>query len=731
VNASHTYYLELRDHAGTVESLAAWSNVTLSIAFGEEGHAAAGNIVSGNYFAVLGVRPALGRFFGPEEDASPLADPVVVVSHNFWRTRLGADPSVVGRAVSVNGRQFTLIGVAPVAFQGVFTVLHTDAWVPLMMQPLLRPDRDLADSNATWLRMFGRLREGTDREAVREELSSLTAAFAAEEDGRLRDFIGADVTSMTGMPPEAHEAAARFMGLLLATTALVLAIACVNVAGLLAADSIRRRHEMAVRLALGAGRGRIVRQVLRETLLLSFIGTAGGVGLAYVGTGMLSRTSVRGGVPIPLDVSLDMHAWGFAFGVALTLGLLCGLSPALKATRSDVTPALGSGSARSGSRRSLLGDVLVVGQLAASLVLLVTAGLFLRALDRGRSIDTGFETAGVATARLSTTSWGYDEDRSREFYRLLLDDVQALPGVTAASAAGYLPLAMGTSGGTIEVDGDEVEVQSANVAPGYFEVLRLPVVSGRTFGVADDESATSVAVINEALADRRWPRGDAVGATFTARGRPVRVVGIARNAKYMSLTETTPAFVYYPLAQSWSGSQVLIVRTVGRPGDIGPALRRVIHDLDASAPLPTVTTLEQETSRTLTPQRVAVSMTGALGALGLLLAAVGLYGVMAFSSSQRAREIGVRLALGARPGDVVRMVASRGVIMAGLGVLIGLPLALVATRAAESLLLGVGPMDWIALLGSSGILLGVATIASWLPARRAAGLDALEALRGD
>jgi ABC-type antimicrobial peptide transport system permease subunit len=209
------------------------------------------------------------------------------------------------------------------------------------------------------------------------------------------------------------------------------------------------------------------------------------------------------------------------------------------------------------------------------------------------------------------------------------------------------------------------------------------------------------------------------------------VVGIARNAKYMSLTETTPAFVYYPLAQSWSGSQVLIVRTVGRPGDIGPALRRVIHDLDASAPLPTVTTLEQETSRTLTPQRVAVSMTGALGALGLLLAAVGLYGVMAFSSSQRAREIGVRLALGARPGDVVRMVASRGVIMAGLGVLIGLPLALVATRAAESLLLGVGPMDWIALLGSSGILLGVATIASWLPARRAAGLDALEALRGD
>jgi predicted permease len=731
VNASHVYYLNLRDRSRTLEGMAAWSNVTLSIAVADEGHAAVGNIVSGNYFAVLGVRPALGRFFGPEEDRSPLAHPVVVVSHDFWRTRLGADPAVVGRNVSVNGQPFTLIGVAPARFQGVFTVLRTDAWVPLMMQPLLRPDRELSDPTATWLRLFGRLRDDADWEAASAELSSLTAAYAVEETGRLREFDGVSLTPMTGMPPDAHRAAVGFMGLLLATAGLVLLIASVNVAGLLAADAIRRRHEMAVRLALGAVRGRLVRQLLSETLLLFCVGTAGGVGLAWLATGVLSRTPVRGGVPIPLEVSLDVRALGFALGIALTLGLICGLSPALRATRSDLTPTLRTDATRSGARRPMLGDALVVGQLTASLVLLVIAGLFLRALNHGRSIDTGFEAAGVATARLNTLAWGYDEDRGRAFYRDLLDAVRSQPGVTSVSTAGYLPLAGGTSGGTIGVDGDEVEVQSVNVGPGYFDVLRLPIVGGRAFEAADDESAPAVAVINESLARRQWPGRDAVGASFTARGGLVRVVGIARDAKYLSLTETTPSFVYYPMAQSWNAAQTLVVRTAGTPVDLGPALRGLIHDLDPSVPPPAVTTLEQETSLALMPQRVAVSVTGALGLLGLLLAAVGLYGVMAFSSSRRAREIGIRVALGARRGDVARMVAGRGVMMAGLGVLIGLPLAALTTRATAGLLLGVGATDWITMLCSSGLFLAVAVIASWLPARRAAAVDAMEAMRGD
>jgi predicted permease len=364
-------------------------------------------------------------------------------------------------------------------------------------------------------------------------------------------------------------------------------------------------------------------------------------------------------------------------------------------------------------------------------VLLVAAGLFLRALDRGRQMDPGFDPAGVATMSLNTASWGYDETRGREFYRLLRERVEAIPRVTAVSTSGFLPLAMGRSGGDIEVAGTAVPIEYVNVDRDYFAVLRLPIVGGRAFDATDDERAPRVAVINETLARRQWPDGNAIGSTFVARGGTVRIIGIARDAKYANLTEATPSFVYFPMAQSWSGGQTLLVRTTADPVALGPVLRDAVRDIDPALPPPTVTTLERETSIVLLPQRVAASVTGVLGALGLMLAAVGLYGVMAYSASRRSREIGIRVALGAHRSDVLRMMLRQGLRLAGLGVIIGIVLAGAATRIMAGLLFGVSPLDAITFAAMSAVFIGVALVATWVPARRAAAADPMVVLRAE
>jgi predicted permease len=488
---------------------------------------------------------------------------------------------------------------------------------------------------------------------------------------------------------------------------------------------------MAVRAALGAARARLVRQLLTETLMLWVLGALAGVALAFVATRALEHVSLPGDVAIALELSPDLRVLAFALMLALATGVVCGLTPALQAARQDITGRLRDGSAASGTRRTLLSNTLVVGQLALSLVLLVAAGLFLRALDRGRQMDPGFDPAGVATMSLNTASWGYDETRGREFYRLLRERVEAIPRVTAVSTSGFLPLAMGRSGGDIEVAGTAVPIEYVNVDRDYFAVLRLPIVGGRAFDATDDERAPRVAVINETLARRQWPDGNAIGSTFVARGGTVRIIGIARDAKYANLTEATPSFVYFPMAQSWSGGQTLLVRTTADPVTLGPILRDAVRDIDPALPPPTVTTLERETSIVLLPQRVAASVTGVLGALGLMLAAVGLYGVMAYSASRRSREIGIRVALGAHRSDVLRIMLRQGLRLAGMGVIIGLVLAGAATRIMAGLLFGVSPLDAITFAAMSAVFIGVALVATYVPARRAAAADPMVVLRGE
>jgi predicted permease len=740
VSGSYGYYRHVRDGTRTLDGVAAWSKISLSISTGGEGAAVYGNIVSGNYFSVLAVRPALGRFFAPDEDRTPLAKPVVVVSHSFWESHLGADSAVIGRNISVNGQPYTLIGVAPTGFRGVFTPLKTDAWVPLMMQARLRPGRDLAD--APWLWMFGRLARGASREAAQRELAALTATWIenTSEPAGYRRYASIRVTDLTGLPDDARNAFLGFTALLLGAAGLVLLIASVNVASMLSARAVARRREMALRTALGAARGRLVRQLLTESLLLFLIGAVGGMAVAWVATGALELISIPGDASLSLELSPDPRVFAFALLTSLAAGLVFGLAPALQGVSKDITSRLRNDTAASSARRTLASNVLIVGQLALSLVLLVAAGLFIRALDDGARIDPGFQTAGVATARFNAESWGYDSVKARAFYTSLSERAAAIPGVTAVSLTDIIPMSNSSSGSAIQLDGTSAEVgdraarlpvQLSVVDPGYFDVVRIPMLLGRPFASSDDERAAKVAIVNETLAKRLASDGNALGRTFGFARARVTVVGVVRDSKYGNLTERTPAFLYVPVAQHWRPDLAIMVRTTVDPASLAPALRDAVRDIDPALPRPLVRTLEQETSIVLFPQRIAAIVTGVLGGVGLLLAAVGLYGIIAYSVSRRTREIGVRVALGAQRWDVLGMVVREGMRLAATGVVVGVVLAAAATRLIAGFLFRVSPADGTTFVGMSALFIAVALLASYLPARRAAGTDPLTALRSD
>jgi predicted permease len=728
---SYELYAYLRERSRTLDAVAAWGRVSLTIAAGGQGTAVYGNMVSGNYFDALGVRPALGRFFARDEDGTPGAHPVIVVSHAFWKSRLGGDEAAIGRTVSVNGTAFTVIGVAPEQFQGILTGLRADAWVPLMMQPQLRPRSNL--TSASWLWMFGRLRDGSTMETARQELSALAVTRATDAGQTFPAGVApaVSVSGLTGLPNGEGRTLLGFMSLLLGAAGLVLLIAGVNVAAMLSARYVARGREMAVRAALGAGRMRLLRQLLTEILVLFLLGAVGGLAIAQLATAALEQLPLPQNVPVSLELSPDLRVLAFAVGVSLLTGLIFGLAPALQAARRDITSRLRDDSAGGGQRRTLMSRTLIVGQLALSLVLLVAAGLFIRALNHGEQIDPGFEIAAVTTASLEPEAWGYNDAKARAFYRTLIDRVATLPGVVAVSSTGRLPLMMGSSPDDIAVEGADVPVHTASVDADYFTVLQLPLMQGRAFRRSDSAQGEKVAVVNETLARKLWPDGSAIGRTFRFRDSPTTVIGIARDAKYATLDEPTPSFVYFPMAQVWQPNQALLVRTAGDPELFAPAVQQAMLSIDPLLPMPRVTTLKRATGIVLLPQRTAAIVTGALGAVGLILAAVGLYGIMAFSAGRRTREIGIRIALGARRSNVLGMMVRDGLRLAAIGIVIGLALAAAATRLIAGWLFNISPLDITTFAGMSAVFVAVALIASYLPARRAAAADPLRALRAE
>jgi predicted permease len=741
--AASVPYLEyLRERSRTIVDVAGWGKAPLAIGVGDDVAPAAGSLVSGNYFSVLGVRPAIGRFFAAGEGDAPLGDAVIVLSHAFWMKWFAGDSGIVGRRIVVNGQPFTVIGVASAEFRGISGPIVSDAWVPITMRAALRPDvqRDLNDPSHAWLQLFGRLAHGSTQEAAARELSALTASLAGEalEPASFARYDQVRLWPLTGLPEDAFTATLGFMSLLLGAAALVLFIASVNVASMISARAVARRRELAVRAALGAGRGRLVRQLLTEILVLFVAGALGGMVLTVLATSALERIAIPSDLVVTLELSPDVRVFVFALAVALLTGFAFGLPPALRASRSDITERLRDGAAGSGVRRTVMGNALIAGQLSLALVLLVAAGLFLRALNHGMRIDPGFDARNVATMSLNTEAWGYDATKARSFFRTLRRDVGALPGVTAASYIVHLPVTMHGSGDEIRIDGVAppagdasrgIPVWLSNVDPEYFAVLRVPLLAGRDFTEADDAQAPRVAVINETLARRYWPDGSAVGRTFQMRNERVTIVGIARNTKYGTLSEDPVALAYLPLAQYPSPKQTLLVRTTGDPAAIAPAIHRAIRAIDPGLPRPTMIPLRDANSIVLLPQRVAAIVTGVLGAAGLLLSSVGLYGIIAYSVGRRTREIGIRLALGARTTGVVGMIVREGMQLAAIGVVIGVVLAAAGARLIERFLFSVSPLDAATFGGMALVFVLVAFVASYLPARRAALTDPMAILR--
>jgi predicted permease len=741
LSPSYPFYTYARDESRTMSGVAAFAFTQLTVSTGAQGTTTFANMVSANYFDVLGVRPALGRFFVPDEDRTPGAHAVIVLSDGFWQRRFGGDRAIVGRSILVNSVPYTVIGVAPPKFAGTFPVVRTDAWVPLMMaQQLGRGPNVLTSAASGWLTLFGRLKEGASIPQARADLAAIARAHAADEPSDFRTMTGIAMSRLTGFPADFSGAILGFVMLLLVISGLVLVIASVNVAGMLLARATARRREMAVRIALGASRSRLVRQLLTESIVLFLGGAAGGLLIAVWSTRLFGRIQLPAEVPLSADLSPDYRVLAFSLGTALLTGVIFGLAPALQATRSDPATAMRSDSAGSGARRSRLRNGLVVGQMAISLLLLMSAGLFMRALGRGQQVPTGFETSHVATTAMDVTTSGYTSARASLFYDALKRKLLTVPGVTAVSYSRWAPLTGSSAGTRISIagyvpqDGEarhgKVDVNFGIVAPDYFTVLRLPLVRGREFVATDDATAPHVAVVNEAFAKKYWPGADPIGRVVEYDSVATTIVGVARNAKYSSLNEPLSPYLYIPIAQDGASSTNLFVRTSGDAAALSVVIRDAVRSIDPLLPVPDVVTMDAATSVVLLPQRVAAAVTGVMGVLGLILAVVGLYGVVAYTVSQRTREIGLRMALGADRANVLRLILRDGMRLVVIGVGIGMLLAVGITRAMASFLFGVSPLDPLVFAVIPLGLGAAALLASYLPARRAAATDPLEALRG-
>jgi len=734
VSASNAFYRYLSASARSFDGMAAWARVSLSIARGSQGFSAYGNIVSGNYFAVLGVRPALGRFFLPEEDAVPLAHPVVVVSYAFWKKELNGDPSAIGGDVAVNGREYRLIGVAPPGFHGVFAPLRVDAWVPLAMQQHVVPGRDLLRNPWHWV--FGRLRDGVDTAQARAEASTLTAAWASGGDGAtdFTRYINIRLTPLTGLPDDARHALLAFGAILLATSLLVTVIAGANVSSLLAARALARRRESGVRMALGATRGRVVRQLLTETLVLFVLGALGAMVVAQIATAALERLPLPAAAAFSLELAPDRRVLAVSMAVGLLLGVLFGVGPALLGVARAPCILLQTNSARSGRRRTA-SALMIVAQVACSLVLLTVAGLFLRAVAAGVATDPRLDPSGVVVAGYDTVAYGYDEAKGRAFFDALRLRLERAPGVERVSFGTFVPLTFADSGGTAALDATPtsaarlVPVRDAIIDSDYLALLHIPLVAGRDFSSADVGSR--VAIVNETFVHRAWTNEAALGRTFVLDGRRITVIGVARDSHYARLDEPSVPFVYLALANRWVSARTLFVR--GSGGAVPPPdlIVRETLAIDPSLPPPVVSTLTHEMGIVLLPQRVAATITALLGALGLTLAGVGLYGLVAYSVSLRTREIGVRMALGATAIHIMRLVLTSGIRLIAVGTALGVAASLLVTRFLEGYLLNVNPLDPAAFIGAASLLLAVTVFASYVPARRAARVSPGEVLARD
>lgn len=738
-NFSYPNYKDVRDRNDALAGMYVYRFAPMSLSGGGINERVWGYLVSGNYFDVLGVNAVRGRLFTQADDRAPGAHPLAVISYGSWQRRFGADPNIAGRTIILNGHSFTVIGVAPEGFIGTELIFTPELWVPMMMGSVIEPGSKWLDERGDGV-MFagGRLKSGVSLAQAEAALTTVMAQLGREYPN-INEGRAIHLTPHGLVIPQFRGAVIGFTGVLMATVGLVLLIACTNLANLLLARAAGRRKEIAVRLSLGAGRRRLVRQLLTESVLLAVGGGMIGLLLALWLVDLIMALKPPADFPLTLDLKLDWRVFGFSLALSFVTGVLFGLVPALQATKLSLVSVLKDEASQAGARRSRLRSALVVAQVALSFMLLIAAGLIVRSLQQVHVIGPGFETERAIAMTMDVGLQGYDRQRGEQFYRQFTERVGSLPGVRSVTLTDNLPLSLNVNANSIYIEGqpptrgaNTPQAMVSSVGLRYFETMGIPLVAGREFSERDTPDAPRVVIINETFARRFWPGQSAIGKRFrsgSASGTLLEIVGVAKDGKYFSLSEEPEMFFYTPLMQSYNSAATLVVRTTAEPQPLVNTIRREIQQLDAALPVFDVKTLTEHMRLSLFPMRVGAAVVGSFGLLALVLAAIGIYGVMAYAVSQRTREIGVRMALGARQGDVLTMVIRQALLLVVIGLGIGLAAAFGLTRFMSSVLVGVSATDPMTFVAITVLLVGVALVASYAPARRAAKVDPMMALR--
>ena len=732
-------FLDLQRNCKLFETLFVSKITGTTLSIGDRAERTTGSIVSANYFDAIGVHPMLGREFEVGEDSGKSAHPVVVISYQLWQGRFKGDPEIIGKTQRLNGVVHSIVGVAPEGFYGTFVGWRMQFWVPASMEDIFEAGSyKLEDRGARWIESYGRLKPGVSRQQAQAEISAIAKRLEADypETNRGR---GMQLWPLWQTPFNNARTLLPTLEIMLAVVFFVLLIACANVGNLLLVRSFARRDEMTVRQAIGASRGRLFKQLLTEGVILAAFGAAGGLLVAYwCRHALVLLFPARGGVSMYLPGEIDWRVLAVSAGVCLIATMVVGLVPALQSGKIDLAGAMKSDSAGvvGGRGRGWVRSGLVVVQVSLSFVLLVGAGLLLQSLQKIRNSSPGFLTHGVLSTAVDLVSAGYDLQSAQTFRDELLERVKALPGVESAAFARATPLGYGSySESPIAVDGyqpppeEQPAVEYNEVGEDYFVTMGIPLLSGREFTRADDEKGALVAVVNETMAKRYWSSKDPIGERVQVKGRWMRVVGVAKDSKYQSVRETPKPFFYVPWRQNATVGSGLYIRTPLSAETMAAAVSREVRALDARLALYEMITMQEQVDRSTASQLVAVTLVGVLGGLALLLAAIGLYGVMSYAVSQSSRELGLRMALGADASNVLRLVMSRGLGLMLGGVLLGGAVALGLTRLMGNMLYRVSPRDPLAFGAAFAVMTIAALAACCLPAWRAARTDPARALR--
>jgi predicted permease len=732
-------FLDLQRNCTLFDSLFVTKITGTTLSIGERAEVTTGSIVSANYFDAIGVHPILGRGFEPSENVGSKGHPVVVISYQLWHRRFKGDPEIIGKTQRLGGVVHTIVGVAPEGFYGTFVGWAMNFWVPASMEEVFEAGGyKLEDRGARWIEAYARLKPGATREQAQQEVSAIAKRLETDYPATNRGR-SIQLWPLWQTPFNNAGTLLPTLEIMLAVVVFVLLIACANVGNLLLVRSFARRHEMTVRLAIGAGRGRLLRQLFTEGLILSALGAAGGLLVAHwCRHALVLLLPARGGVSMHLPGEIDWRVLALSAGICLFATLIVGLIPALQTRNLDLAGALKAESygVVSTRGRAWVRSSLVVLQVSLSFVLLVGAGLLVQSLQKIRTASPGFTTHAVLSTAVPLVAAGYDVSRARAFEDELINRIQALPGVESVAFARLEPLGYGTySSSPIVVDGyqpppdEQPSVEYNQVGPAYFATMGIPLVSGREFTRADDEKAALVAVVNQTMVTRYWRGQNPVGQRLQVKGQWLQIIGVAADSKYSSMREPAKPFFYVPLLQDFARGGNLNIRTTLPLRTIETAVAREVRALDPNLALYEMITLQEQVDRSTSPQQVAVTLVGVLGGLALLLAAIGLYGVMSYAVSQSTRELGLRMALGAGGSDLLRLVLSRGLALTASGVLVGAAAALALTRLIGNFLFRVSPRDPLAFGSAFALLMIVSIAACFLPAWRAMRVDPIVALR--